>query len=76
MRYAYIPAKRTGKVHEVNEATGQTYCKAENGTPRLVVVLSAPPNRKPCWCCTQVKRQLAYESTHGRLDSEFRDIVT
>ena len=74
MRYAYIPVKRTGKVHEL-DASGMTFCQAEKSTPRLVQVEAFPAGRIACWCCKQVKEQRQYDETHGRLDAEFRGIV-
>lgn len=74
MTYAYIVAKRSGRVHEVDES-GRTYCQAEKSTPRLTFVSEAPPNRGKCWSCKQVKEQRQYDATHGVLDSEFRSIV-
>jgi hypothetical protein len=74
MFYAYIPAKRSGKVHELDES-GRTYCQAENSTARLVLVESFPPQRQACWCCKQVKAQRLYEATHGKLDAEFRAVL-
>lgn len=74
MTYAYIVAKRRGKVHEV-DGTGMTYCKAEKSTPRLTFVSEAPPKRGRCWTCKQVKEQRQHDATRGVLDSEFRSIV-
>lgn len=70
MRYAYIPAKRSGKVHELDES-GRTYCQAENSSKRLILTEQKPVGRRDCYCCKGVK----IERTHGVLDAEFRSIV-
>lgn len=72
MLYKHIPKKRKSRYHLIDQKSGATYCKFENGSRRVKEVVSEPPyGKKLCSVCERLYQRQKHPSKKRRKQNRY-----